>query len=78
MRSTARPVVDLPQPLSPTSPSVSPRFNAKLTPSTAFTVADLALDDDALHEREMHLQVLDAQDLAVLARLSREPARRRR
>ena len=52
MRRMARPVVDLPQPLSPTSPSVSPRRSAKLTPSTAFTVADLALDDDPLGERE--------------------------
>src|SRR5690606_11713777 len=32
-----RPVVDLPQPLSPTSPSVSPRLMSKLTPSTALT-----------------------------------------
>src|SRR5690606_9068630 len=36
-RSTTRPVVDLPQPLSPTNPSVSPRLMLKLTPSTAFT-----------------------------------------
>ena len=34
----ARPVVDLPQPDSPTNPSVSPRATLKLTPSTAFTV----------------------------------------
>src|SRR5574341_467766 len=34
---TAKPVVDLPQPLSPTSPSVSPRWTWKLTPSTALT-----------------------------------------
>src|SRR5262245_55111323 len=33
----ARPTVDLPQPLSPTRPSVSPRRIAKLTPSTALT-----------------------------------------
>ena len=32
-----RPVVVLPQPLSPTSPSVSPRRTAKLTSSTALT-----------------------------------------
>src|SRR5687768_10804701 len=38
MRSTARPVVDLPQPDSPTSPRVSPRRTVKLMPSTAFTV----------------------------------------
>ena len=34
-RSTARPVVDLPQPLSPTRPSVSPFSTEKLMPSTA-------------------------------------------
>src|SRR5690606_12723813 len=32
-----RPAVDLPQPDSPTRPSVSPRITSKLTPSTAFT-----------------------------------------
>ncbi len=37
-RSTARPVVDLPQPLSPTRPRVSPFSTEKLTPSTAYTV----------------------------------------
>ena len=39
MRSTASPVVDLPEPLSPTRPSVSPRRMVKETPSTALTVA---------------------------------------
>src|SRR5689334_13276082 len=39
MRRMARPVVDLPQPDSPTSPRVPPRFKAKLMPSTACTVA---------------------------------------
>ena len=34
----ARPVVDLPQPDSPTSPSVSPSATSKLTPETAWTV----------------------------------------
>src|SRR5262245_13894299 len=38
IRSTASPVVDLPQPLSPTRPRVSPRLRAKLTPSTALMV----------------------------------------
>src|SRR2546428_8746110 len=33
-----RPVVVLPQPLSPTRPSTSPGSTEKLTPSTAFTV----------------------------------------
>ena len=36
-RSTRRPVVDLPQPDSPTSASVSPRAISKLTSSTART-----------------------------------------
>src|SRR5262245_794192 len=36
-RSTVRPTVDLPQPDSPTRPSVSPAAVAKLTPSTANT-----------------------------------------
>src|SRR5438128_9130151 len=35
----ARPVVDLPQPLSPTRPRVSPRRMNKSTPSTALTWA---------------------------------------
>src|SRR5690349_17471253 len=34
-----RPVVDLPQPDSPTSPNVSPRRMVKLTSSTALTVS---------------------------------------
>ena len=37
-RSTLRATVDLPQPDSPTSPSVSPAATEKLTPSTACTV----------------------------------------
>ena len=36
-RSTSRAVVDLPQPLSPTMPNVSPRLTSKDTPSTART-----------------------------------------
>ena len=36
-RSSSRAVVDLPQPDSPTSPSVSPRRTSKETPSTALT-----------------------------------------
>ena len=39
-----RPVVVLPQPDSPTRPSVSPRRIVKLTPSTARTTADLAAE----------------------------------
>ena len=36
---TQRAIVDLPQPDSPTTPSVSPSLTVKLTPSTAFTAA---------------------------------------
>src|SRR5579864_1723784 len=38
-RKTQRPIVVLPEPLSPTSPSVSPRRMANDTPSTALTSA---------------------------------------
>src|SRR3712207_961665 len=38
-RITQRAIVDLPQPDSPTTPSVSPLRTLKLTPSTAFTAA---------------------------------------
>src|SRR2546423_14326399 len=38
-RRMQRPVVDLPQPDSPTSPKVSPRRILKLTSSTALTVS---------------------------------------
>src|SRR5690606_39111906 len=38
--SSPRPSVDLPQPDSPTSPSVSPGHRSKLTPSTARTGPD--------------------------------------
>ena len=48
---TARPVVLLPQPDSPTMPSVSPRRTSKLMPDTALTVtcaAGVELDDEVL------------------------------
>ena len=40
-RISSRPVVDLPQPLSPTSASVSPRAMVNDTPSTARTIPAL-------------------------------------
>jgi hypothetical protein len=42
-RRMQRPVVDLPQPDSPTSPSVSPLPMSKLTPSTACTWSTVRL-----------------------------------
>ena len=53
-RRMQRPVVVLPQPLSPTRPSVSPRLIVKSTPSTAFTSPILRLQHDALGDREVH------------------------
>ncbi len=38
MRRMDRAVTLLPQPLSPTMPSVAPGYSSRLTPSTAFTV----------------------------------------
>ncbi|EDT38061.1 hypothetical protein BamMEX5DRAFT_6154 [Burkholderia ambifaria MEX-5] len=43
-RSSERPVVDLPQPDSPTSASVSPARSSKLTRSTACTYCDTRLN----------------------------------
>ena len=60
-RITARAKVDLPQPDSPTRPSVSPRRTSSDTPSTARTVADPPLDDEALGDREVDLEALGAQ-----------------
>lgn len=40
-RTTVRPVVDLPQPLSPTRPNVSFSYTSNVTPSTALTYAGL-------------------------------------
>ena len=55
-----RPVVDLPEPDSPTSPSVSPGAMSKLTLSTACTSAALRAEESAA-DREVLGQVLDAQ-----------------
>ena len=40
-RISASAVIDLPLPLSPTSPTISPALTTKLTPSTACTVPPL-------------------------------------
>ena len=52
-----RPVVVLPQPDSPTRPSVSPLRIVKLMPSTAFTWPTVARNQRALGHREVHFQV---------------------
>ena len=51
----ALPVVDLPQPDSPTRPSVSPCFTSRLTFETACTLRPLRPD------RELDHEILDAQ-----------------
>ena len=51
----ARPVVDLPQPDSPTSPSVSPGSTSRLMSETALTLSPVRPD------RELDDEVLDAQ-----------------
>ena len=58
----ARPVVLLPQPDSPTRPSVSPRRTSKLIPDTALTMSPVRPTGNS------HDEVLDAQhDVAVVA-----------
>ena len=59
-RTIARPVVVLPQPDSPTSPSVSPRRDREADAVDGPHVADVPLEDDALRDREPDLEVLDA------------------
>ena len=58
-RTIARPVVLLPQPDSPTRPSVSPRRISKSIAVDRPDVADVALEDEALGDREPDPQVAD-------------------
>ena len=67
----ARPVVLLPQPDSPTRPSVSPLLDGEGDAVDGLHRADLALEDDAAREREVHHEVIDLEQ-----RLA-EPGRRR-
>ena len=78
MRSTASPVVDLPQPLSPTRPSVSPRRMVKRHAVDRLDGADLALDQDARGDREVDLQVLDARGCGRHVRSLGQRVRHRR
>ena len=58
--STARAVVDLPEPLSPTMASVSPGIRSKSTPSTACTAPVARLKKPAL-DGKPHDQTVDLQ-----------------
>ena len=62
---TQRAIVDLPQPDSPTTPSVSPFLTVKVTPSTAFTRGDFLLEDDPARDGEVLLEVLDDEQLVA-------------
>ena len=72
-RSSSRPTVVLPQPDSPTRPSVSPRRIVKLTPSTAWTVGDRPLEDAAADREVLH----EVADLDERRRPSAAARRRR-
>ena len=63
--------VDLPQPDSPTSPRVSPRRRSRSTPSTALTVPDRLLEDDALGDREVLTMTSTAAEDDLAHRASR-------
>ncbi len=81
-RSTVRPTVDLPQPDSPTRPSVSPARIEKLTPSTANTVpaarcnSPLRTGKCFLRSRTSSTAGADASAMAVTEQFGRAPARR--
>src|SRR5579885_109618 len=80
-RSTVRPTVDLPQPDSPTSPSVSPLRMLKLTPSTAKTApavrcsSPLRIGKCFLRSRTSST-AMPASATATSIELARTPARR--
>ena len=57
--------VDLPQPDSPTIPSVSPSRSVNETPSTAFTVAISFWKMIPRRDREVLRQVLDDEELVA-------------
>ena len=76
-RRMQRPVVVLPQPLSPTSPSVSPRRDREVDAVDRLHVADLARQHDAFGDREMHGEAahLEQRRRARLALMPRTGAR---
>ena len=64
-RRMVRPVVVLPQPLSPTRPKVSPLLIVEADAVDRLDVADLAAED-AAQDREVGLQVLHLEQHLVL------------
>ena len=67
----------LPQPDSPTSPSVSPRAQAERDTVDGADVADMALADDPFLDREADLEVLDLRAAARCGGRGRPAAGRR-
>src|SRR3982751_3804813 len=61
----ARPAVLLPQPDSPTSPSVSPRFTKKSMPSTARTAPTVRRKTPPPRRGKVHLQAFCAERYAA-------------
>ena len=78
-RRIMRPVVDLPQPDSPTRPSVSPGMTSNETPSTART-APAGFAEQSLLDREMLRESANGQErrrrVAALAAVTRPPSAR--
>src|SRR5215467_374169 len=71
-RMIVRPRVDLPQPDSPTRPSVSPALISRSTPSTAWTWAIVrCITPDATGNHTLRSETVTSGSLAVHARVSR-------
>ena len=72
-----RAIVDLPQPDSPTTPSVSPSRRVKRDAVDRLHGRDLLLEDDPARDREVLLQVLDDEQLVGRQRWLRHRGRTR-
>ena len=60
-----RAIVDLPQPDSPTTPSVSPFLHRERHAVDGLHGRDFLLEDDPARDREVLLQVLDDEQLVA-------------
>ena len=69
----ARPVVDLPQPLSPTRPSVSPLKTVERDAVYSLDITHMPLKDDPLGDGEIHLEILDTDEHLFCGHLYRLP-----
>ena len=69
-----RAIVDLPQPDSPTTPSVSPSLSDEVDAVDGLHGGDLLLEDDPSRDGEVLLQPLDAQELVGHRHLPAVPA----